>query len=94
VDQGLMNDSVPEILTDRALRRMARSVVVIADASKFEHVEPGFVFGLEEVDILVTDESAAPATLDAVRERGVQVLVAPALPGEAATAAAAQLDAS
>ena len=51
VDQGLMSDSVPEILIDRALRRMARSVVVLADASKFEQAAPGFVFGLEEVDI-------------------------------------------
>ena len=41
LEQGLMNDSVPEILTDRALRRMSRSVVVLADASKFEQVAPG-----------------------------------------------------
>ena len=57
VDQGLMSDSVPEILMDRALRRMARSVVVLADASKFERAAPGFVFGLEEVDIIVTDDA-------------------------------------
>ena len=76
VEQGLMNDSVPEILTDRALRRMARSVVVLADATKFEQVAPGFVFGLEEVDVVVTDAAVAPATLDALRERGVRVIVA------------------
>ena len=51
VEQGLMNDSVPEILIDRALTRMARSVVVLADSSKFHQVEPGYVFGLEEVDV-------------------------------------------
>ena len=67
VEQGLMNDSVPEILTDRALRRMARSVIVIADASKFEQVEPGYVFGLEEVDVLVTDDALPHETLEAVR---------------------------
>ena len=76
VDQGLMNDSVPEILIDRALRRMARSVVVLADASKFEQAAPGFVFGLEEVRTLITDESARPETLAAVRRRGVEVIVA------------------
>jgi DeoR/GlpR family transcriptional regulator of sugar metabolism len=78
VEQGLMNDSVPEILIDRALRRMARSVVVLADATKLERVEPGFVFGLGEVDVLVTDGSAPAATLDALREHGVDVRVAPA----------------
>lgn len=76
VEQGLMNDSVPEILTDRALRRMSRSVVVLADASKFEQVAPGYVFGLDEVDVLITDDSASSALLEAVRERGVQVEVA------------------
>jgi DeoR family transcriptional regulator, aga operon transcriptional repressor len=76
VDQGLMNDSVPEILIDRALHRMARSVVVLADATKLERVEPGFVFGLDEVDVLVTDDSAPEATLDALRARGIDVRVA------------------
>ncbi|HKF86261.1 MAG TPA: DeoR/GlpR family DNA-binding transcription regulator [Candidatus Limnocylindrales bacterium] len=76
VDQGLMNDSVPEILIDRALRRMARSVVVLADATKFEQAAPGFVFGLDEVRTLVTDDGARPETLAAVRRRGVDVVVA------------------
>jgi DeoR/GlpR family transcriptional regulator of sugar metabolism len=82
VEQGLMNDSVPEILTDRALRRMARSVVVLADASKFELVAPGFVFGLEEVDVLVTDDGVSPLMLEAVRAAGVRVVVAVADPAE------------
>ncbi|MEW6224084.1 MAG: DeoR/GlpR family DNA-binding transcription regulator [Chloroflexota bacterium] len=78
VEQGLMNDSVPEILIDRALRRMARSAVVLADATKFTQAAPGFVFGLDEVDVLVTDDAVPPATLSAVREHGVRVIVAPA----------------
>lgn len=87
VEQGLMNDSVPEILTDRALRRMSRSVVVLADASKFEQVAPGFVMGLEEVDVLVTDDGVPEATLATVGERGVRVIVAPRR-GEGAAATA------
>ena len=77
---GLMNDSVPEILTDRALRRMARSVVVLADSTKFEHVEAGFVFGLDEVDVLVTDVPPRPADAAGLEAAGVRVLVAPAGP--------------
>jgi DeoR/GlpR family transcriptional regulator of sugar metabolism len=80
VDQGLMNDSVPEILVDRALRRMARQVVVLADASKFDQAAPGFVFALDEVNVLVTDDGARPDTLAAVRRRGVDVIVAAAAP--------------
>jgi len=76
VDQGLMNDSVPEILIDRALRRMARTAVVLADASKFQQVAPGFVFGLGEVDVLVTDDAVPTAVLEAVRQAGVRVIIA------------------
>lgn len=87
-DQGLMNDSVPEILTDRALRRMSRSVVVLADATKFEQVAPGFVMGLEEVDVLVTDDGVPAATLAAVGERGVRVVVAGGRSGDVAATSA------
>ncbi len=55
---------------------MSRSVVVLADASKFEQVAPGYVFGLDEVDVLITDDSMSPALLEAVRARGVEVEVA------------------
>jgi DeoR/GlpR family transcriptional regulator of sugar metabolism len=83
LEQGLMNDSVPEILIDRALSRMARSVVVLADSSKFQQVAPGFVFGLEEVDVLVTDTSLAPATVAAIRDRGIRLILAEASPSSA-----------
>ena len=76
VEQGLMNDSVPEILVDRALRRMARTAVVLADGSKFRRVEPGYVFGLEDVDVLVTDEGIPATAAAAIRERGVRLVIA------------------
>lgn len=74
---GLMNDSVPEIQTDRALRRMARSVVVIADATKFDLVAPAYVFGLEEVDTIVTDPALDAAKVRELEKRGIRVIVAP-----------------
>ena len=75
-DHGLMNDSIPEILTDRALRRSARRCVVLADSSKFAQVAPAFVFGLDEVDVIVTDAGADPADVVALQARGVRVVVA------------------
>jgi DeoR/GlpR family transcriptional regulator of sugar metabolism len=76
LEHGLMNDSIPEILTDRALRRIARQVVVLADSSKFDLVAPAFVFGLEEVDVLVTDAAVRPALVRALEGRGLRVVVA------------------
>ena len=76
-ERGLMNDSIPEIQTDRALRRMARSVVVLADASKFDQVAPAYVFGLDQVDTIVTDSTLDPARVRDLERRGARVIVAP-----------------
>ena len=76
IEHGLMNDSIPEILTDRALRRMARSVVVLADASKFEQVAAAYVFGLDEVDTIVTDWTLPAESVRELEARGVRVIVA------------------
>ena len=52
---------------------------------KFEQVAPGFVAGLDEVDVLVTDDAVTDATLAVVRERVGRVIVAASGP-DAATA--------
>jgi DeoR/GlpR family transcriptional regulator of sugar metabolism len=75
-DRGLMNDSIPEILTDRALRQSCRRCVVLADSSKFAQVAPAFVFGIDEVDTVVTDAGVDRADVIALEMRGVQVVVA------------------
>lgn len=74
-DRGLMNDSIPEILTDRALRGIARRCVVLADSSKFAQVAPAFVFGLDRVDTVVTDAGVDRADVIALEMRGVRVVV-------------------
>ena len=75
-EHGLMNDAIPEILTDRALRRASRACVVLADSSKLGAVAPAYVFGLEEVDTLVTDADADPGQVAAFEARGVRVILA------------------
>lgn len=75
-EHGLMNDAIPEILTDRALRRASRACVVLADSSKLGAVAPAYVFGIEEVDTLVTDADADPGQVAALEARGVRVILA------------------
>lgn len=77
VEHGLMNDHMPEILTDRALRRMVRDVVLMADATKFDQLGPGYVFGIDAVSTIVTDPRVRPETSEALREKGINVVVAP-----------------
>jgi DeoR family transcriptional regulator of aga operon len=72
---GLLNDYMPEILTDRALRRAARSLVVLADARKFDLVAPAWVFDLAEGDTLITDSRVRPESVQALEARGVRAIV-------------------
>jgi DeoR/GlpR family transcriptional regulator of sugar metabolism len=82
LDHGLMSDHMPEILGDRAMRRMVREVVVLADSRKFERVAPAYVFGLEEVTTIVTDDGIPTHVRTSLEDRGVNVVVAPtASPG-------------
>ncbi len=76
LERGLMNDYVPEVLTDRALRSMATSVVVLADSVKFDLVAPAMVFGLDDVDVIVTDSGVRAQVVDDLRARAIQVIVA------------------
>ena len=71
-----MNDSIPEILTDRALRRAARDCVVLTDATKFRTVAPAFVFDIAQVTTLITDDSVAASDVAALRTHGVEVVIA------------------
>ncbi len=75
-ERGLMNDSIPEILTDRALRGSSRNCVVLADSSKFWQVAPAFVFGLDRIDTVVTDAGVDPADVSALQAHNVKVIVA------------------
>jgi DeoR/GlpR family transcriptional regulator of sugar metabolism len=76
-DLALMNDSIPEILTDRALRRASRDCIVLADSSKFRTVAPAFVFDIDQVTTLVTDSGVRAEDAAALRDRGVEVVITP-----------------
>ena len=80
LEHGLMSDHMPEILGDRAMRRMVREVVVLADSRKFERVAPAYVFGLEEVTTIVTDSGIPDLVRAALAERQVEVIVAAMAP--------------
>jgi DeoR family transcriptional regulator, aga operon transcriptional repressor len=78
LEHGLMSQHMGEIQSDRALRRMVREAVVLADSRKFERMAPANVFGLDEVTTIVTDRGVRPATANALAERGVRVVIADA----------------
>lgn len=78
LEHGFMTEQVQEIAVDRALRQVARDAVILADSSKLGRVAPGYMFGFEQARTIVTDDGITPSFRDALRERGVDVVVSDA----------------
>lgn len=78
---GLTSDHMPEILTDRALRTMARRVIVVAESMKYGRVEPAFVLPMGETDVLVTDSELPSEAREVIEALGVSIVLAPAEDG-------------
>ena len=75
-EAGVTNINVAEAEVKRLMTRAARRRVLVADGSKIGEVGLVHLYGTDEVDVLVTDPSADPDMLDALRDRGIEVIVA------------------
>ncbi len=73
LEHGLTNDYLPETMTDRAILKAGRQVIVAADHTKINAVATAFLAPLESIHALVTDSQAPPDFLNALRERGITV---------------------
>ena len=73
---GITNINLPEAEIKRRMLQAARQRVVVADGSKVGRIELAYLCSIDEIDLLITDNSADPAILSALRERGLQVMLA------------------
>jgi DeoR/GlpR family transcriptional regulator of sugar metabolism len=74
LQQGLTNDHLPETLTDRAILRIGRETIILADHTKFARISSSFVAPVEVITTLITDMTAPADFIATLRELGVQVL--------------------
>ena len=74
-EHGFMTEQIAEIPVDRALRRMAREAVILVDASKFDRVAPGFMFGFDQVGTVVTDAAVRPETTQVLQDQAIRVVI-------------------
>jgi len=56
-EAGITNVTFVEVEVKRAMMAAARQVVVVADSSKFEHRALASVCGLDDVDLIITDDA-------------------------------------
>jgi len=72
---GITNINLPEAQVKRQMLRIARRRIVLADGGKIGRIELAHLCPVEEIDMLITGESADPEVRDALRERGCEVRV-------------------
>lgn len=73
---GITNSHGLLIDIQRAMIAAARRVIFCLDHTKFDRRSVSFLCSLEEVDTVVTDAAAAGPLLDALRARGIEVVLA------------------
>jgi DeoR family transcriptional regulator, fructose operon transcriptional repressor len=77
---GITNSHGLMIEIQRAMIQAATKVIFCLDHTKFGRQSLSSLCGLDEVQVLVTDSAAPLDLIQSLRERGLEVVVAPALP--------------
>lgn len=76
LENGLTNDFVPEISTDRKILRMAKEIILLADHTKFDRVATGLVCSVADVSKIITDDQTPSGLMDDFQNSGVELIIA------------------
>jgi DeoR family transcriptional regulator, aga operon transcriptional repressor len=71
---GLTSDYLQETMTDRAILRSGKQVIIVADHSKCGRVSTAFVAPITVVNTLVTDRDIPPKQVEELIAKGIHVL--------------------
>jgi DeoR/GlpR family transcriptional regulator of sugar metabolism len=72
---GLTNEYAPETQTDRAILKAGKEIFVLADHTKFGRAATVRLAALENIQTIVTDPGTPCEYVEAMRMRGVKVIV-------------------
>jgi DeoR/GlpR family transcriptional regulator of sugar metabolism len=76
LEEGLTDVNSAEVAVKRELAARARQVIAIVDSSKWGRVGFASFASIDQVDCVITDEGAPPDMVAALREAGVDVIIA------------------
>jgi len=76
LEEGLTDVNSAEVTIKRNLVAEAKQVIAIVDSSKWGRVGFASFASIDQVDCLITDEGAPPDMVAALREAGVDVIIA------------------
>jgi DeoR/GlpR family transcriptional regulator of sugar metabolism len=74
LEHGLTNDYLQETLTDRAILKIGREVIIVADYSKVNRVATALLAPLNAITMLVTDQKTDKKFLQALKKQGIQIV--------------------
>jgi DeoR/GlpR family transcriptional regulator of sugar metabolism len=74
--EGVTNSHGLLIEIQRAMIQAAQTVIFCLDHTKFGRLSVSRLCGLEDIDIIVTDPQAPPALVEALNQKGVEVVIA------------------
>jgi DeoR family transcriptional regulator of aga operon len=73
---GLMTPHVLEAQLNAQMIRIARKVIAVTDSSKLLRRNLSVISPVDAVDLLITDKGADARAIEAIRARGVEVVLA------------------
>lgn len=76
LEHGLTNDYLQETLTDRAILKIGREVIIVADHTKVNRVSTARLAPLEVVHTFVTDSPADKKFVQALKKKKIKVVIA------------------
>lgn len=75
LEHGLTNDYLPETLTDRAILKIGRQVIIAADHTKINRVATTMLAPLKSMHVFVTDEYADQKFTRALKKSGIEIVI-------------------
>jgi len=76
LEHGLTNDYLQETMTDRAILKIGREVIVVADHTKVNRVSTVLLAPLDAMQTFVTDSSSDKKFIQALNKQNIKVIVA------------------
>jgi DeoR/GlpR family transcriptional regulator of sugar metabolism len=76
LEHGLTNDYLQETLTDRAILKIGREVILVADHTKVNRVSTALLAPLKSVNTFVTDPKSDKKFTRSLKKQGIKVIVA------------------
>jgi len=76
LEDGLTDTPLMEVELKQTMLNRAQAVIAVIDGSKFGRTALASMASIDQISYVVTDETAPADLIEALRERGVRVLVA------------------